>query len=105
MAASSIRERAIEELRLFVVLSIYLWICFGALLFYQSAILHAEGIAFLPLGFAALKAVVSAKFLMLGNFLPIAKRRCRPAARHAEPVDTSTTHVGFRCVVRGQVRS
>jgi formylglycine-generating enzyme required for sulfatase activity len=27
-------------------------------------------------------------------------RRYRPAARHAEPVDTSTSHVGFRCVVR-----
>jgi sulfatase modifying factor 1 len=27
-------------------------------------------------------------------------RRYRPAARHAEAVDTSTSHVGFRCVVR-----
>ncbi|MEP9375967.1 formylglycine-generating enzyme family protein [Aquabacter sp. CN5-332] len=27
-------------------------------------------------------------------------RRYRPAARHAEPVDTSTSHVGFRCIRR-----
>jgi sulfatase modifying factor 1 len=27
-------------------------------------------------------------------------RRYRPAARHAEPIDTSTSHVGFRCVLR-----
>jgi formylglycine-generating enzyme required for sulfatase activity len=27
-------------------------------------------------------------------------RRYRPAARHAQPVDTSTNHVGFRCIVR-----
>lgn len=27
-------------------------------------------------------------------------RRYRPAARHAEAIDTSTNHVGFRCVVR-----
>jgi sulfatase modifying factor 1 len=27
-------------------------------------------------------------------------RRYRPAARHPEPVDTSTSRVGFRCVVR-----
>jgi len=27
-------------------------------------------------------------------------RRYRPAARHAEPIDTSTSHVGFRCVTR-----
>jgi sulfatase modifying factor 1 len=27
-------------------------------------------------------------------------RRYRPAARHAQSVDTSTSHVGFRCIVR-----
>ena len=27
-------------------------------------------------------------------------RRYRPAARHAEQVDTSTSHLGFRCVKR-----
>ena len=27
-------------------------------------------------------------------------RRYRPAARHAQPIDTSTCHVGFRCVDR-----
>ncbi len=31
-------------------------------------------------------------------------RRYRPAARHAEAVDTSTTHVGFRCVRRAAHR-
>ena len=31
-------------------------------------------------------------------------RRYRPAARHAHPVDTSTSHVGFRCVRRPGVR-
>ncbi|MDQ8729237.1 formylglycine-generating enzyme family protein [Bradyrhizobium sp. LHD-71] len=29
-------------------------------------------------------------------------RRYRPAARHAQPVDTSASHIGFRCVVRRQ---
>jgi formylglycine-generating enzyme required for sulfatase activity len=28
-------------------------------------------------------------------------RRYRPAARHAEPTDTSMSHIGFRCIVRG----
>ncbi|MGH7047809.1 MAG: formylglycine-generating enzyme family protein [Stellaceae bacterium] len=27
-------------------------------------------------------------------------RRYRPAARHPQPIDTSTSHVGFRCVIR-----
>ena len=26
--------------------------------------------------------------------------RYRPAARQGQPLDTSTTHIGFRCVVR-----
>ena len=29
-------------------------------------------------------------------------RRYRPAARHAQPVDTGMSHVGFRCVIREQ---
>jgi formylglycine-generating enzyme len=42
------------------------------------------------------------KVLKSGSQLcaPNYRRRYRPAARHAEPVDTSTSHVGFRCVVR-----
>lgn len=42
------------------------------------------------------------KVLKGGSYLcaPNYCRRYRPAARHAEPVDTSTSHVGFRCVVR-----
>lgn len=27
-------------------------------------------------------------------------QRYRPAARHAQPIDTSTSHIGFRCVIR-----
>ncbi len=39
-----------------------------------------------------------------GSFLcaPNHCRRYRPSARHAEAVDTSTCHIGFRCVVRPQ---
>jgi sulfatase modifying factor 1 len=29
-------------------------------------------------------------------------RRYRPAARHAQPVDTSTSHIGFRCILRSR---
>jgi len=32
-------------------------------------------------------------------------RRYRPAARHAEPIDTSASHVGFRCVARNSEKS
>ena len=46
---------------------------------------------------------IARKVLKGGSHLcaPNYCRRYRPAARHAEPVDTSTSHVGFRCVLRG----
>jgi hypothetical protein len=71
----SLRAKAASELRELVVLTVYLWLCFGAVIFLKDAILEAHGIAALPLGFAAIKAVVCAKFVMIGRLLPVAARR------------------------------
>ena len=48
------------------------------------------------------KVRIPRKVLKGGSHLcaPNYCRRYRPAARHAEAVDTSTSHVGFRCVTR-----
>ena len=48
------------------------------------------------------KIKIPRKVLKGGSHLcaPNYCRRYRPAARHAEAVDTSTSHVGFRCVIR-----
>jgi formylglycine-generating enzyme required for sulfatase activity len=42
------------------------------------------------------KVVKGGSFLCAPNYC----RRYRPAARHAQPIDTGMNHVGFRCVVR-----
>ena len=44
------------------------------------------------------------KVMKGGSYLcaPNYCRRYRPAARMAQPVDTSTCHLGFRCIVRGK---
>jgi formylglycine-generating enzyme required for sulfatase activity len=46
----------------------------------------------------------SVRVIKGGSFLcaPNYCQRYRPAARQPEPVDTSTCHLGFRCVVRGR---
>jgi sulfatase modifying factor 1 len=46
------------------------------------------------------------KVMKGGSFLcaPNYCRRYRPAARMAQPVDTSTCHLGFRCIVRVAAR-
>src|SRR5262249_57335549 len=48
------------------------------------------------------RARIPRKVLKGGSHLsaPNYSRRYRPAARHAEAVDTSTSHLGFRCLVR-----
>jgi sulfatase modifying factor 1 len=45
---------------------------------------------------------IARKVLKGGSHLcaPNYCRRYRPAARHAQPIDTSTSHIGFRCIVR-----
>jgi formylglycine-generating enzyme required for sulfatase activity len=53
-----------------------------------------------------LPARIPRKVLKGGSHLcaPSYCRRYRPAARHAHPIDTSTSHVGFRCVRRRVAR-
>ena len=48
------------------------------------------------------KIKIPRKVMKGGSFLcaPNYCRRYRPAARMAQPVDTSTCHLGFRCIVR-----
>lgn len=46
---------------------------------------------------------IARKVLKGGSHLCAANycQRYRPAARHPQTVDTSTSHVGFRCIIRG----
>ncbi len=55
-----------------------------------------EGGTIDPCGLAPQRVLKGGSFLCAPSYC----KRYRPAARHAEPVDTSTCHVGFRCVVR-----
>jgi len=60
-------ERLRSELHEFAILSTYLFICFIALAAFKAAVLHAYGISFAPWAFAAVKALVCAKFLLVGR--------------------------------------
>src|SRR5580704_11138266 len=73
-AKASIRERATTELIEFVVIALYLTICFSALAYLKAAILQAQGIAFAPFAFAAVKALICAKFVLLGRAFHLGER-------------------------------
>jgi hypothetical protein len=67
--SSTLAERVVDELWSFAILAGYLFICFGALLYLKFSILEAQGVTFAPWGFAAIKALIVAKFLLIGRAL------------------------------------
>jgi len=69
-----IATRIKHELREFAVIAAYLFICFTALAYLKATILRAHGIEFAPFGFAAVKALVCAKFVSVGHALHIGER-------------------------------
>lgn len=75
----SLRRRGLEELREFLLIAAYLYVCFGALILYKTAILQGQGIGFTPWGIALVKAAILAKFMLVGHALHIGGReRLRP---------------------------
>src|ERR1044071_528398 len=71
---ASVKQRAAEEFKEFLALAAYLYICLSALLLLKSAILQDAGISFTIWGIAAIKAMVLAKFMLLGRALRIGER-------------------------------
>jgi hypothetical protein len=56
-------------LREHIAVSIYLYICFAALQLYKAAILRGHNIEYRPYGLAVCKAVLLAKFILIGRRL------------------------------------
>jgi hypothetical protein len=76
---ATLRARARHEGLRFAATAGYLYVCFGALVALKSAILHGHGLPPLPLGLALVKALLLAKFMMVGDALRLGERyRTRP---------------------------
>jgi hypothetical protein len=67
---AALRERAETEAREFFLLALYLFVVFSALVFMKTAI-EAEGVHWAHWGFALLKALLVAKFILVGRALHI----------------------------------
>ena len=68
-SSESLGEKVGNELREFFILAGYLYICFTAIAFLKASILRAENIDFAPWAFAAIKAAICAKFVLIGRAL------------------------------------
>jgi hypothetical protein len=85
----SVGERLIDEAMEFAVVAAYLSICFVALAYLKASILQAHGIPFSPFGFAVAKALICAKFVLLGRMFHLGEW-----SKHL-PLIWSTLHRSF----------
>jgi hypothetical protein len=90
---ATLHQRAMHELKEFVILAVYLYITLGAVILMKTAVLHTEGINFSPWGIAIVKAAVLAKFMLLGNAMKIGNRTT------SRPLIWPTLHKAFAFLV------
>jgi hypothetical protein len=73
-AKANLKERAVNELREFLAVTVYLYICFAAIIYLKAAVLHAEDIPYAPFGIAIAKALICAKFVLVGRMVHLGER-------------------------------
>lgn len=71
----SLADRARAELREYAVIAAYLFVCLSIVLLYKTSILRESGVAPLPFGLAAVKALILGKFMLLGAQVHLGARR------------------------------
>lgn len=69
-----LKARLLHELEEYGSIFLYLYIAFAAVIFYRDSVLRAEGIALASYGFAFFKALVLAKFMVLGHAARLGER-------------------------------
>jgi multidrug transporter EmrE-like cation transporter len=76
---ASFRQKAFGEFKEMAALALYLYVCLGAVVLLKAAILQDVGVHFAIWGIAAVKALLLAKFMLLGSGLHVGRRfRDRP---------------------------
>jgi hypothetical protein len=73
-AKATLPQRATHELKEFAILAVYLYITIGAVIMMKTAVLHTEGVDFAPWGIAIVKAMLLAKFMLVGRAMKIGER-------------------------------
>jgi hypothetical protein len=70
----TLKQKAYEELKEFLAISLYLWLVLGLFVLYQSVISAEHGIPFVAHGLALINALAMAKVLLLAKDLHFAER-------------------------------
>lgn len=72
--ASGLRQRALEELRVFSLTALYLWFFLGSFTTYRRLVLAETGVTYLHYGIALIEALVIAKVIPVGRMFGFTRR-------------------------------
>jgi hypothetical protein len=96
---ATLAQRASRELIEYLIISAYLFVCFGSLLFYKSAILRVEGVEFTAFGLALVKALILGKFILVLQAVKIGERSDRPGVLFVDILKTSFLFLVFLVIL------
>lgn len=71
----SLVERLRHEMTQLAIVSLYLFICFGAIVLYKASVLRTYNIEYVLYGAAAIKALVVAKFVLVGQAMRLGEKQ------------------------------
>ncbi len=71
---SSFKEKALEELRLFWVISVYLGMMLAAFTWYRRLVLSEAGVSYIHYGAAVIEALILAKVILIGQAMGLGRR-------------------------------
>lgn len=69
-----LKERALEELKVFWVIALYLWLFLGCFAVYRHLILAETGVTYAHYGVALVEALVIAKVVLIGRVFGFTRR-------------------------------
>ena len=92
-AKATLHRRAFQEFRDLAILTVYLYITLGAVILMKTAVLHTHGIDSVPWGIAIVKALLLAKFILIGQAMKIGEHHT------TGPLIWPTLHMVFAFLV------
>jgi hypothetical protein len=72
--ARSLKERAMEELRMYWVIAVYLAVMLAALTWYRRLVLAESGVSYFHYWVAVIEALIFAKVILIGQALGLGRR-------------------------------
>ena len=70
----SLKERALEELKAFWLIALYLWLFLGCFTVYRRLILAETGVPYLHYGIALIEALIIGKVVLIGRMFGFTRR-------------------------------